>query len=170
MKSYTTIIVLIATIILVSMLQMTVFSRLMLLHGTADIVLLVLIAWNLQEGGPNMWPWTLLAGGIIAFASALPFFAPIPGYLIVTGIARLTQRRIWQSPILAMLLVTLIGTLIYHLLSLMFIFLEGGSLQFNTAWNQVTLPSMLLNLILAIPVYALIHSLSDQLRPLHERT
>jgi hypothetical protein len=170
MKSYTIPIVIFITIILTVMLQMTVFSRLMLLGGAADIVLLVLVAWNLQEDGPNMWAWTLLAGGVITFASALPFFIPIPGYLLVSGIARLTQRRIWQSPLLAMLLVTLISTLVYHLLSMTALFLEGGSLEFNEAWTLVTLPSLLLNLILAIPVYAVIHSIHDQLSPLHQQT
>ncbi len=98
MKSYTTAITLFFIILSAAILQMTVFSRLMLLHGAADIVLLILIAWNLQENGPNMWPWTFLAGGIISFTSALPYFVPILGYLVVTGTARLTQRRIWQTP------------------------------------------------------------------------
>lgn len=147
------------------MLQMTVFSRFMLLHGTADIVLLTLVAWNLQENGPNMWPWTVLAGVVITYISALPFYTPVVGYLIVTALARLTQRRIWQTPLLAMLLVTLLGTLAFHLLSIAALFLNGSMIQFKTAWSDVTLPSLLLNLMLSIPVYAVIHSIKDQLNP-----
>jgi cell shape-determining protein MreD len=170
MKSYTTSIVLIFSVLLAVMLQMTVFSRLMLLRGTADIVLLVLVAWNMQEDGPNMWPWTLLAGSLISFASALPFLMPIPGYLLVTAIARMTQRRIWQSPLLVMLLVTLVGTLVYHLLSLSALFLQGGSMEFGQAWGLVTLPSLLLNLLLALPMYAIVHSIRDQISPVHQQT
>ena len=170
MKSYSTSIILFLSVLLAVMLQIAVFSRLMLLRGTADIVLLVLVAWSMQEDGPNMWPWTILAGSLTAFASALPFYAPLPGYLLVTGIARLTQRRIWQSPLLAMLLVTLVGTLAYHLLSIGVLFLQGGSMQFDQAWSVVTLPSLLLNLLLAIPVYAIVHSIQDQMRPIHQQT
>jgi len=169
MKSYSTSITLFFFIILAVMLQIAVFSRLMLLRGSIDIVLLVLVAWNMQEDGPNMWPWTLLAGSLTAFASALPFFAPIPGYLLVTGFARLTQRRIWQSPLLVMLLVTLVGTLIYHLLSMGVLFMQTGSMQFEQAWNLVTLPSLLLNLLLAIPVYAIVHNVRDQINPIHQQ-
>lgn len=170
MKSYTISIALFISVILSVMLQMAVFSRLMLLHGTVDIVLLLLIAWNLQEGGPNMWPWTLLAGVGISFVSALPFFVPIFGYALVTGFARLIQRRIWQSPLLAMLLVTLLGTLIFHLLSITALFISGSIIQFNVAWGQVTLPSLLLNLILAIPVYATVHSIRDSLIPVYQQS
>ncbi len=170
MKTYTTAISLFLIIITTAILQMTVFSRLMLLHGASDIVLLTLIAWSLQEQGPNMWPWTILAGVVIAFASALPLFTPILGYLIVTAMARLTQRRIWQTPLLAMLLVTLLGTIIFHLLSMASLFLSGSPISFEIAWNQITMPSLLLNLLLAIPVYATMHSIKDQLYPLNTQT
>jgi cell shape-determining protein MreD len=159
-------IVLFFSVVLSIMLQMTVFSRISLLHGNLDLVMLSLIAWNLQERGPNMWPWTLLAGGIIAFASAVPFFVSIPAYLAITGLARLIQRRIWQSPLLAMLLVTLLGTLLMHFLTMAALFLNGTSFQFDSAWSQVTVPSLLLNLLMAVPVYAPIRSINDQINPL----
>jgi len=117
-----------------------------------------------------MWPWTLLAGAVISFASALPFFIPIPGYLLVTGVTRLIQKRIWQSPLLAMLLVTMVGTLLYHLLSMSAMFLNGSPIQFGVAWSQVTLPSLLLNLMLAIPVYATVHSIRDGLSPIYQQS
>jgi cell shape-determining protein MreD len=170
MKSSSKAFILFFTILSVAILQMTIFSRLTLLHGTADLVLLSLIAWSLQENGPNMWPWTILSGAVITFASALPFYMPLLGYLVVTGLARLTQRRIWQTPILAMLLVTLIGTIVFHLLSMAALFLNGSPLQFDVAWNQVTMPSLLLNLLLAIPVYAAIHNINDQMDPLNNQT
>ena len=170
MRSYSIPIALFISVILTAMLQMTVFSRLTLLHGAADIVLLTLVAWGLQEDNPNMWPWTLLAGAVISFASALPFFIPVPGYLLVTGVTRLIQKRIWQSPLLAMLLVTMVGTLLYHLLSMSAMFLNGSPIQFGVAWSQVTLPSLLLNLMLAIPVYATVHSIRDGLSPIYQQS
>ena len=170
MRSYSIPIALFISVILTAMLQMTVFSRLTLLHGAADIVLLTLVAWGLQEDNPNMWPWTLLAGAVISFASALPFFIPIPGYLLVTGVTRLIQKRIWQSPLLAMLLVTMVGTLLYHLLSMSAMFLNGSTIQVGVAWSQVTLPSLLLNLMLAIPVYATVHSIRDGLSPIYQQS
>jgi cell shape-determining protein MreD len=170
MKSYSIPVVLFISIILTAMLQMSVFSRLMLLHGCADIVLLTLIAWSLQEDRPNMWPWTLLAGAVVSFASALPFFTPLFGYIFVTGTARLIQRRIWQSPLLAMLLVTLVGTLMFHMLSMAALFANGSSIQFGEAWSQVTLPSLLINLLLAIPVYATVRSIWDSITPIYQHS
>ena len=152
-------------IILLATLQMVVVSRLPLLHGTADLILLVLAAWSLQEKVISAWWWAIFAGVLISLISALPFFIPLAAYLFVTGMARLLRRRIWQTPILAMFVVTLLGTLVYHLLSLVGLQFQGRSLVWSDSLNQVTLPSMLLNLILALPVYAIVEDLAEWLYP-----
>ena len=38
--------------------------------------------------------WAILAGLIVSLVSALPFLAPLWGYLIVTVIARLLRQRV----------------------------------------------------------------------------
>ena len=45
--------------------QTSVVSRLPLLHGTADLVLLVVIAWSLQERVRTAWQWALMAGLVV---------------------------------------------------------------------------------------------------------
>ncbi len=96
------------------MLQLAIVSRLPLLQGTADLLMLFVIGWALHERVKHAWQWSLIAGIVVSLVSATPFFAPLFAYLIVTGIGRLLQRQVWQTPILAMLLMTFIGTMIYH--------------------------------------------------------
>jgi hypothetical protein len=148
-----------------AMLQVGVVSRLQLLYGCADIVMLAIIAWALHERVRTAWFWTLLAGGVISLVSALPFLTPLWGYLIVTALALVLRRRVWQTPFLAMLLVTFLGTLITLGLDWLALQFQTGAYPLLTSINLVVMPSALLNLIFAVPVYALVNDLADTLYP-----
>ncbi len=147
------------------MLQLAVVSRLPLIHGTADLILLALAAWSSQERVKSAWQWTVLAGVAVSVISGLPYFVPLAGYLLVTGIARLLQRRVWQTPILAMFVTTILGTILYQLLSIVALQASGTPIPFQQALTLVTLPSSLLNLILALPVYTVITDIAHWVYP-----
>ena len=152
-------------LILLVMVQMVVASNLMLLRGTADLVMLVLIAWSLHERVRTAWLWAIIAGLLVSFVSAMPSLAPLIGYLLVTAIARLLQRRMWQSPILAMFVTTVAGTLIFQLLSMISLILSGTPLPIRESLSLVVLPSALLNLLLSLPVYALVSDMVSWVYP-----
>ncbi len=152
-------------LIILVMLQMVVASNLMLLRGTADLVMLVLIAWALHERVRNAWIWTVIAGLLVSFVSAMPSLTPLIGYLLVTAIARLLQQRMWQSPILAMFVTTVAGTLIFQLLSMASLILAGTPLPVRESLSLVILPSVLLNLLLSLPVYALVSDMVSWVYP-----
>lgn len=147
------------------MLQMAVVGRLPLIHGTADLILLALAAWASQEKVKSAWQWTILAGIAVSFISGLPYFTPLIGYAMVTGIARLLQRRVWQTPILAMFLTTILGTILYQVLSILALQVSGTVIPLQQALTMVTLPSSLLNLILALPVYTVITDIAHWVYP-----
>ena len=56
---------------LLLMLQLAVVSRLPLINGTADLILLALAAWASQERVKSAWQWTVLAGAAVTFISGL---------------------------------------------------------------------------------------------------
>ena len=65
-----------------------------------------------------------------------------------------------------MFTVSFVGTLFMHLLSLITLRLSGDPLPFGDSLSLITLPSILLNLFLAIPVYSLLRDLAGWLYPL----
>jgi rod shape-determining protein MreD len=152
-------------LILLLMLQMVVVSRLPLLAGTADLILLVLVAWSLHERVTTAWVWAAVAGLLVSFVSALPLFTPLVGYLVVTGIARVLQRRVWQTPILAMLVATVTGSLFYTFMSWFVLSFGGTPLPVQESISRVILPAVLLNLLLSIPVYALVTDMANWIHP-----
>jgi len=147
------------------MLQTVIIPTLPLLSGYADLVLLVLIAWSLQERVRTAWIWSILAGLMVGYVSAQPWWASLAGYLFATACARLLMRRVWQIPILAMFLVTFIGSLACQGISYLVLVLNGASISLADSINLVLLPSTLLNLLLALPVYAIITDLAQWVYP-----
>lgn len=152
-------------LIIAMMLQLAIFSRLPLLHGTADLMLVILVAWALQERVRTAWLWTLFGGLLITLVSGLPFYAPMIGYLFATGLAQLLRRQVWQTPILAMFVTVFATTLIYHAISLFMLQIAGRGLPLVDSLTLITLPSVLLNLMLALPVYTLVTDLAHWIYP-----
>jgi rod shape-determining protein MreD len=146
-------------------LQSGVVSRIPLLHGTPDLLLLAIIAWALQKKVQTAWHWCIIGGILFSLVSALPFGAALLGYLLATGIALLLRQQVWQAPILAMLVAILLGTFISHSVSLIALRVIGDPIPVLPALNLIILPSTFLNLILAIPAYALLGDLANWLYP-----
>jgi len=145
--------------------QSTIVSRMPLLNGTADLILLFILAWALQDRVESAWQWSIIGGIFASFYSALPFGSYIFAYLLATSVARMLKRRVWKAPFLAMLVATFIGTLIVYLVSLIARTISGVIIPMTSALNLILLPGLLLNLILAIPVFSIVHDLAGWLYP-----
>lgn len=150
------------------MLQTAVISRISLLSGAADLVLLILVAWALQEQVESAWHWAMVAGLLVAFVSALPPIVPLIGYLVAVALARFVLRQIWQSPMLALFSVTFFSTLVYHLVTYLALLIVGASLPFGDVLALILLPSVFLNFLLAIPVHSLVRDLALWIYPVEE--
>jgi hypothetical protein len=164
------ILIAIPILVLTIILQTSIASRIMLLSGNADLVLLVVVAWALQERARGAWIWGIGASLLVGLVSGVPWYIYLVGYLSVVGLARLLVHRIWQAPLLVMFAVTFIGTL--ELLMLTFInrTLFEVPLALSEVFPQIILPTILLNLLLAIPVHGIIHDLANRLYPDKETT
>ena len=147
------------------MLQSAVVSRINLMQGNADIILLVILAWALQKRVDCAWYWAVISGLMINLVSALPLFIPLISYLLANGFALLIKKRIGQIPYLAMLIATFVGTLISLGMSWISLILTANPIPFIQAMNIIILPSLILNILLSFLVYFLVTGLAEQLYP-----
>ncbi len=150
---------------LMVMFQTAILSRVHLLHGTVDLILLAVLAWALQERVTSAWFWSLIGGLMIGLFTALPFGALLVCYLTLTALALFLKSRIWKAPILAMFVATFVGTLLIHAVSLGLLIFKGTPLPVLDSLNLVTLPSLILNLLLAAPMYVFMGDLASWLYP-----
>lgn len=147
------------------MLQTVVVSTLPLLNGYADLLLVVLVAWGLQERVKNAWLWTAIGAGMVAYITALPFYVPLISYFMVMSLAQVVRRQLWQTPVLAMFMVTFAGSIISQGLTLIVLIAFGRNINFLDSINLIILPGTLVNLILALPIHALVVDLAQWVYP-----
>jgi len=155
-------------ILLTIILQSAVISRVYLLSGIADLPLVMLAAWALQDGVDSAWHWAIATGLLVGFISGISWVVPVAGYIAVVLMSHLFQRRIWQAPLLAMFSITFLGTILVSLLSIAVLSFSGVELPISDVLGLVMLPGVLLNLLLAIPVYAVMRDLARWVYPAPE--
>lgn len=153
---------------LVIIIQSTVISRITLLAGHADLMLIVLAAWALKAEKTIAWLWAVVGSAMVSFVSEMPWPVVLAGYLFVVLIAQLLRQRIWQAPLLAMVSVIFIGTLTMDILALLVLNLLGRSLPFGDSFGLIILPSVLLNLLFAVPVYLMVRDMTQWVNPAQE--
>jgi len=149
-------------------LQSAIVSQVKLISGYADLPLIVLAAWALQERVKSSWHWAVTACFMLGFVSGMPWLVLAAGYLGVVFVAQTLQRRVWQVPLLAMFSVVFAGTLFMHLLSFAVLRLSGTPFSFVDVMGLITLPSLLLNMLFSIPVYTFMRDLAYWVYPVEE--
>ncbi len=149
-------------VLIISMiLEATVFSRIQILSGNANLVMLVLIAWSIHSATRYSWFWFLSGALIMTYLSALPLY----GYFVIFGvlwaIIAFLKRRLWQMPMILMLFLTIFGTLLENFFSIGALYLQGAAFSIREILTVITIPSLIFNLLLAIPVFGIINDIAD---------
>jgi rod shape-determining protein MreD len=158
----------IPVLFLAVILQSAVISRVYLLSGVADLPMVMLAAWALQENVDSSWHWAAAMGILVGFVSALPWYVPVISYVFVVALAQMLQRRVWQAPLLAMFSVTFLGTVFLNILTYLVMRIGGVEMSFEDVLGLLVLPGVLLNMLLAIPIYAIMRDLSRWVYPAPE--
>jgi len=152
-------------ILLAVILQSAMISRIYLLSGIADLPLVMLAAWAMQEDVDSSWHWAIAMGLMVGFVSGLPWYVPVMGYIVVVALAQVLQKRVWQAPLLAMFTITFLGTIFINLLSFIVLRIGGTIMPVEDVLGLLILPGLLLNMLLAIPVYAVMRDLARWVYP-----
>ncbi|GAB4548885.1 MAG: hypothetical protein Fur002_25880 [Anaerolineales bacterium] len=155
-------------LLLAIILQTSIFSQARLLSGSADILLLTLGAWTLQDRVESAWLWGVIACLLAGFVSHLPWFIYALGYGSVIFLAQTLQKRVWQAPLLAMFSVVFLGTIAMNALTFTALRISGTPIAFADALGLIILPSLLLNMLFAVPVHAFMRDLSRWVYPAEE--
>ncbi|MEK7442887.1 MAG: rod shape-determining protein MreD [Chloroflexota bacterium] len=138
---------------LISVMQSTLLHSVRFLDGSVDMALVVVLAWNLVRREADAPLWAFFAG---VFADALSGGAIGAATFAMTTISLVisfTEGRFYQANLPVALLVSLVGTIFYHLLYLLTLSIRGQPIQWADAITLGILPSALLNLILIVPIY-----------------
>lgn len=151
-----------------SVIQTVAVSRITLMGGSADIILLAIISWGISEEDSSVFFWALVGGIFISFISAMPTAAVITSYLVIAGISRVFQKVLWQAPILAILLSSFIGTIVKFTIDIIALQLMGIELTLFESIKMALAPNIILNLFILFPVYLIVSDLARRISPKEE--
>jgi rod shape-determining protein MreD len=152
-------------VIVLLILQTVIVRQVPLLQGSADLVMLVLIAWALQRRVQTAWHWAVIGGLLVSYVSAIPIYVYLPGYLLVVGMALFFRQRFWQVSLIVMFVATFLATLATQFLVLIYLVITNVPLPILDSINLIILPSLLLNMLLAAPFYVWMSDLANWLYP-----
>ena len=94
---------------------------------------------------------------MMSYVSAMPMNGYLWMYLTIWFIIRFIKMRVWQMPLMLMLFVTILSTLIISVGTLALLFLQNASVNYPDAFRQIIIPSLVMNLLLSIPIYAFLN-------------
>lgn len=146
-------------------LQNSIITRLQMLEGAADLVLLVLASWIMLSDQKSHWQYGIFAGLLVGLSSAIPWWIPVISYTFFVILVTFVQRRIWQVPIWLLLTATFFGTVLVYGLEVMYLWVTGVPLDLMEVLNIVILPSVVLNMIAVLPVYGLVGEVTKRIFP-----
>lgn len=152
-------------LVILAILQSSVFSHLALLDGRPDLVLLAILSWSLAGRHNEAMLLGLIGGLFLDLLSGLPFGSHAIILVLVIYLVASFEDRFWEAHFLLPLSVSLIASLLFHGLEIGTILLMGRSLDFAYMMTRVILPSTFLNLVLALPAAQLAEGLRSRLYP-----
>lgn len=150
---------------LMAILQSTVFSQVRLMGGQADVVLLAVVAWALGGRWREAMILGVVGGACLDLLSAVPLgISSLALVAIAYGVA-VTEGRLWGAHFLTPLGVVLAASLVFSGLSFAGSLMAGAAFDAASAAARVMLPSLFLNLVLAIPATQLATVVQRQIFP-----
>jgi rod shape-determining protein MreD len=148
-----------------AVLQATLLNQFRLFGGTVDLVLLLSLNWTIVGEWRGGTLWALMGGLFLDLLSGGPFGANALGLVLVSYGAGLSEGRFYSSHVLLPLASALLGTVLYHAVYLITLAASGHTVNWGLSLSQVTLPTVLLNTLLMLPVYQFVRWLHSVLYP-----
>ncbi len=138
-------------------IQVGFFGQIRLMGGTPDLILLCIIAWSINDRTEYSWVLTIGGGLIMSYISAMPMNGYLWMYLFIWIMIRFIKMRVWQMPLVLMLFVTITATLVISVGTLGLLFLQNANVNYLEAFRQIIVPSLVMNLLLSVPMYAFLN-------------
>jgi len=150
---------------LAAVLQVTVVPQFSILGGRPDLVFLLTITWALNSSLDEGVIWAFAGGILKDLLSAAPTGTSVVGLVILVFIITFIRQQIYRVNIISLVWITLLGSVLYQLTTLVILLLTGFQPAFlnrlgidplASALTYVILPTIVYNLALVFPIYRLV--------------
>jgi rod shape-determining protein MreD len=141
-----------------AVVQSSLLSQIRFLGGGIDLALVLVISWSLLRPEEGL-AWGAIAGAFCDFLSGGPFGITPIAFVLAAFLAGQLHGRLWITSPLAIMVVTLIGTIVSQATVILFLVFFNYSLDIFYALLYVALPTTFLNMVISVPIYLALHRL-----------
>jgi len=157
-------------VLIIAMLQLGIFSNIQILAGKIDLLMLGVIAWVIQKKTEliDIGIYSIITVFFIYLISAESIIIILGLYSLIVFVVYWSKNNIQQLPIISMLIFSAVFTFFHLVVFGFYLQLSGIAMVAEEVFQSVILPSMIINLIAAIPMYLLVNELHRWVYPLAE--
>ena len=152
-------------IALLAVLQTSLVSHLRLLEGRPDLVLLAIVAWAITGRGHEAMILGFAGGLFLDAFSVVPLGVSSAALVIVAAIASYSEGQFWGINPIMQLAAVLVGSVAYHSAIILTLISIGQPVDLQSTFSRIVLPSLFINLLLALPTVQLGEGLHNLLHP-----
>lgn len=157
-------------VLIIVMVQLGIFSNIQILAGKIDLLMLGVIAWIIQKKTEviDIIIFAIITVLFIYLISAEPIIIILGLYSLLVFVVFWSKNNIQQLPIVSMLIFSAVFTFLHLVIFGFYLQLTGIPMLAEEVFQSVILPSMIINLIAAIPMYLLVNELHRWVYPFAE--
>ena len=155
----------IPVLILAAILDVTLMAKFRIGGGAPDLVFMLVVSWALLSTMQEAMVWAVVGGVVKDTLSVAPLGTSALGMVIVVFIVDSLLGTVRRTNLVVPVPVIAVGTVIYHLTILAVLQIVGYGLPVGEGLLYVTLPTMVYNMILVLPVFRTMGSVQQWLAP-----
>jgi rod shape-determining protein MreD len=148
-----------------AILNVTVMAALQLGGGTPDLVFLLVVSWAMLVDLPHALFWAVVGGVTQDMLSVAPLGTSALGLVVVAFVADSIFGDVPRTNLLIPPVVAAAGTVVYHLGILAVLWLVDYRVPLERGLFYVTLPTVIYNTILIVPVFRILGMIHRWLTP-----
>ena len=151
-------------IILLALIEASVLPLFRIAGLQPNLSLVVLVSWMMVRGQREALALIPIAGIFIGLVDAAPMGAALLALAPIALLYDLRQVHLGEGQFSLTVLFTLVATLVYEAVFLLVYIIYGDVGSIGSALTRIVLPTALLNIAWAVPVYFLMWTFSADTR------
>lgn len=152
-------------LLLAAVLNATLMVEFRVGNGAPDLVFLFVISWALLVSVQDALFWAVIGGVMQDMFSIAPLGTSALGLVVVAFLSDVLFGQISRRNVLIPPLVAAAGTVIYHLGILLALQMASINVPLGRGLSYVTLPTVVYNTLLILPVFRLVGQIHFWLTP-----
>lgn len=147
-----------------ALVQAVILPRLRMYGGQPDLIVLIVVAWSVFDDDREGMVWAFTGGLFLDLFSGAPMGISSLALVPIAYLVGLAEARVYRSSLLLPTLLMGGGALAYHVIYVLALrFLAGMSVPWLLVPWYVTLPSLLFDAILILPILRILKRWYDRL-------